>query len=169
MSEAIGQRRVAIGFTLNGAPMEIDVPSNRILADLLRDDLGLKGTRVSCGRAVCGACTVLIDGVARAACSCFAFEVDGRTVETIEGIEAPDGALDPVQAAFAANSAFQCGFCTSGMIMLTKALLAEDPDPDRATIRDWLSSNVCRCTGYQLIEEAVEEAARRLAGGGARP
>jgi len=154
---------IAFEFTLNGHERRVETTTNRVLADLLRDDLGLKGTRVACGRTVCGACSVLIDGVPRAACSTFAFEVAGCALTTIEGAEAADGTLDPVQAAFARKSAFQCGFCTSGMILLAKGLLAETPNPDRETIVEWLSSNICRCTGYQLIVEAVEEAAAQIA------
>jgi aerobic carbon-monoxide dehydrogenase small subunit len=110
---------------------------------------------------VCGSCTVLVDGTPVAACSKFAFQIDGSRVTTVEGLGA-GGALDPVQQAFVDNAAFQCGYCTSGMILLSKALLAHDPDPDRATIVEWLSSNVCRCTGYTQIIAAVEDAARRL-------
>lgn len=154
---------IDLTFTLNGREVTCATTTNRTLADLLRDDLNLKGTRIACGRTVCGACSVLIDGFPRAACSTFAFEASDRNVTTIEGVEAPDGTLDPVQAAFAAKSAFQCGYCTGGMILLAKALLAENPRPDRATIRDWISSNICRCTGYQLIIEAVEDASAAMA------
>ena len=122
-----------------------------------------------------GACTVLVDGVPRASCAVFAFEVEGSTVRTVEGLapdrspgQAEDGDLNPVQAAFADNSAFQCGFCTAGMILLTEAMLAREPDPDEATIRDWISSNICRCTGYSLILEAVRDAARRKREAGPR-
>ncbi|MDQ0314459.1 (2Fe-2S)-binding protein [Amorphus orientalis] len=160
--------RLDVHFTLNGNPVSVATTTNRVLADLLRDDLYLKGTKIACGRTVCGACNVLVDGTPRASCSTFAFEVDGCAVTTIEGLESSEG-LDPVQAAFARKSAFQCGFCTSGMIVLAKGLLAENPDPDRATIKDWISSNVCRCTGYQLIIEAIEEAAAAMrTAGGAR-
>ncbi|MXW90193.1 MAG: (2Fe-2S)-binding protein [Rhodospirillaceae bacterium] len=130
------------------------------LADLLRERRDGRGTRLACERAVCGACTVLVDDVPRASCSVFAFEVGGRNVRTVEGLS-DGGDLSPVQAAFADNSAFQCGYCTAGMILLTEALLAREPDPDDATIRDWIGSNICRCTGYSLILEAVRDAARR--------
>lgn len=155
--------RVSLAFTLNGAPVKMDAATSRVLSDLLREDLSLTGTKPACGRSVCGACTVLVDGVPRAACSTFAFEIDGASVTTIEGLEASSGELDPVQAAFARKSAFQCGFCTPGMILLVRGLLAETPRPDRAQITEWISSNICRCTGYQMIVEAVEEAAAELA------
>ncbi|MDE0256681.1 MAG: (2Fe-2S)-binding protein [Rhodospirillaceae bacterium] len=152
--------RLDLSFILNGAPIGMATTTATTLADLLRERRDGRGTRLACERAVCGACTVLVDDVPRASCSVFAFEVAGSAVNTIEGL-ADDGELSPVQAAFADNSAFQCGFCTAGMILLTEALLACDPDPDEATIRDWISSNICRCTGYSLILEAVRDAARR--------
>ncbi len=152
--------RFDLSFTLNGAPVETATTTATALADLLREGRDGRGTRLACERAVCGACTVLVDGVPRASCSVFAFEVEGCAVRTVEG-QAADGELSPVQAAFADNSAFQCGFCTAGMILLTEALLTRDPDPNDATIRDWIGSNICRCTGYSLILEAVRDAARR--------
>lgn len=155
-------KTVSLGFRLNATDMRCEVPTSLMLSDLLRDRFALQGTRIACGRTVCGACTVLIDGCPTAACSTFAFEVDGADVVTIEGLESPDGALHPVQEAFAAYSAFQCGYCTSGMILLATALLQHHPQPDRATVVDWISSNICRCMSYTLILEAVEDAARRL-------
>ncbi|MCY4395190.1 MAG: (2Fe-2S)-binding protein [Rhodospirillaceae bacterium] len=152
--------RFDLSFTLNGAPVDTATTTATTLADLLRDRRDGRGTKLACERAVCGACTVLVDDVPRASCSVFAFEVEGSAVRTVEGLT-HDGELSSVQAAFADNSAFQCGFCTAGMILLTEALLARDPDPDDATIRDWISSNICRCTGYNLILEAVRDAARR--------
>lgn len=152
--------RFELRFTLNGAPVDTATATSTTLADLLREGRDGRGTKLACERAVCGACTVLVDDVPRASCSVFAFEVEGRAVRTVEGL-AEDGELSPVQAAFADNSAFQCGFCTAGMILLTEALLARDPDPADATIRDWIGSNICRCTGYGLILEAVRDAARR--------
>ena len=152
--------RFDLSFILNGAPVGMATTTATTLADLLRERRDGRGTRLACERAVCGACTVLVDDVPRASCSVFAFEVAGSDVRTVEGL-AENGDLSPVQAAFADNSAFQCGYCTAGMILLTEALLARDPDPDEATIRDWISSNICRCTGYSLILEAVRDAARR--------
>ena len=152
--------RFELSFILNGAPVDTATTTSTTLADLLRERRDGRGTRLACERAVCGACTVLVDDVPRASCSVFAFEIAGSDVRTVEGL-AENGDLSPVQAAFADNSAFQCGFCTAGMILLTEALLARDPDPDEAMVRDWISSNICRCTGYSLILEAVRDAARR--------
>jgi aerobic carbon-monoxide dehydrogenase small subunit len=159
--------RVGIRVEVNGTAHVLDVPTSLVLADLLREELGLTGTKVACDQAVCGACTVLVDGRPVAACSTFAFQVDGRAVLTIEGLRRADGTPSPVQQAFAERSAFQCGYCTSGMILLATALLAARPLPDRATVVGWLGANVCRCTGYQMIVEAVEDAALRMAGAGA--
>jgi carbon-monoxide dehydrogenase small subunit len=153
-------------FELNGRATACTVPVERTLADLLHDDLGLTGTKLGCSRGVCGACVTLIDGVPVASCSTFAFQVQGRAVTSIEGL-ATDGRLSVIQQAFVDRSAFQCGYCTSGMVLLAKSLLDHHPDPDRATITEWISSNVCRCTGYGLIVEAVEQAARVLREGGA--
>ena len=152
--------RLELSFILNGTPVAMPTTTATTLADLLRERRDGRGTMLACERSVCGACTVLVDGVPRASCSVFAFEVAGSDVRTIEGL-AEDGDLGPVQAAFADRSAFQCGFCTGGMILLAEALLSREPDPDDATIRDWISSNICRCTGYALILEAVRDAARR--------
>lgn len=154
---------VALRFSLNGRATECTVPVARTLADLLHDDLGLTGTKLGCSRGVCGACVTLIDGEPVASCSTFAFQVQGREVLSIEGL-ATDGRLHAIQQAFVARSAFQCGYCTAGMVLLTKALLDRDPAPDRASIVEWISSNVCRCTGYALIIEAVEQAAQTLRG-----
>jgi carbon-monoxide dehydrogenase small subunit len=164
MSAVSKNGRLEISCRINGQGVTRDLSANRVLADFLREDLGLTGIKPACGRGVCGACTVLIDGVPRAACSAFAFEADGAELRTIEGFEvAGTGALDPVQAAFARKSAFQCGFCTSGMITLVRGLLDVTPNPTRAEITEWISSNLCRCTGYALIIEAVEEAAAEIA------
>ena len=152
---------ISIQFTLNDVDRQAVVPANMLLVDFLREREQLKGAKIGCSRGVCGSCTVLIDGTPVAACSTFAFQANGRSVLTVEGL-ARGGALDPVQQAFIDNAAFQCGYCTSGMILMTKALLAENKAPDRATVVEWLSSNVCRCTGYSQIIAAVEDAARRL-------
>jgi carbon-monoxide dehydrogenase small subunit len=132
------------------------------LADVLREDLQLLGCKIGCDQAVCGACTVLVDDIPVTACTTFAFELDGETVTTIEGL-AEGGSLHRVQRAFLEHGAFQCGFCTPGMILSVKALLARHPEPDEALIRQWLNANICRCTGYQMIVEAVRAAARTAA------
>lgn len=159
MADAMSE--FALRFRLNGKATACTVPVARTLADLLHDDLGLKGTKLGCSRGVCGACVTLVDGQPLASCSTFAFQVDGRDVVSIEGL-ASNGVLHAVQQAFIARSAFQCGYCTAGMVLLTKSLLDHHPNPDRDTIVEWISSNVCRCTGYSLIIEAVQDAARRL-------
>jgi carbon-monoxide dehydrogenase small subunit len=122
----------------------------------------LTGCKVGCDQAVCGACTILVDGEPQTACTTFAFELDGKTVTTIEGLGSglANGTLHPVQRAFLDHTAFQCGFCTPGMILSVTALLARHPDPDEATIRRWLNANICRCTGYAMIIDAVKAAAR---------
>jgi aerobic carbon-monoxide dehydrogenase small subunit len=152
---------IVIDFEINGESRYDIVAPNVVLVDYIRDILALKGTRIGCSRGVCGACTVLIDGRPVAACSAFAFQINGAKITTIEGL-AQGAKLDPIQQAFIDNAALQCGYCTSGFILLTKALLADNPAPDRDTIIDWLSSNVCRCTGYAQIIAAVEDAAHRL-------
>ncbi len=151
-----GDEMPALRFVLNGIERTETVPARMSLWELLHDQLGLSGTKLACSRGVCGSCSVLIDGVPQASCSTFAFSIDGRRVDTIEGIAA---AAHPLCEAFAARSAFQCGYCTSGMIVMAKALLDHDPHPPRQTVVEWLSSNVCRCTGYAMIIEAVLAAA----------
>ena len=160
---------------LNGRPFAAAAPPSEMLVDTIRSRAGLGGTRVGCDQAVCGACTVLVDGMPTASCSTFTWQAEGRDVHTIEAAGASDAAgqagdvmsvLPATQAAFAEHSAFQCGYCTPGLILVAAALLARDPDPDRAAICDWLDSNVCRCTGYLMVIEAVEAAARSL---GSRP
>ncbi|MEW2357214.1 (2Fe-2S)-binding protein [Spirillospora sp. NPDC029432] len=153
--------RITIAFEVDGRPREEEIAPSTVLADLLRDRYAMTGVKTSCERGVCGACTTLIDGVPAASCSVFAFSVDGGTVETIAGQGAP-GAPGPVQRAFAECGGFQCGYCTPGMIMLATALLRAHPDPDDERIRSWISSNVCRCTGYQMIIDSVRRAAELL-------
>jgi carbon-monoxide dehydrogenase small subunit len=141
---------------VNGSIHELDLPPHRLLVDVLRDDLGLRGTKVSCDQGACGACTVLVDGVPTTSCMTFAFAVDDGRIETIEGLQSADGELHPVQRAFIEESAFQCGFCTSGMVMLLKALFQTHADPDEETARRWISSNICRCTSAAPILRAVD-------------
>jgi carbon-monoxide dehydrogenase small subunit len=145
-----------IAFTLNGAACSLrTAPSANVWA-VIHDELALTGTKLACSRAVCGSCSIVIDGVPKASCALFAYELEGADVTTIEGIAA---AGHPLIAAFARRAAFQCGYCTSGMIVLAKALLDREPHPDRATVIEWMSSNVCRCTGYEAIVDAVMDVA----------
>ncbi|AMN44657.1 (2Fe-2S)-binding protein [Rhodoplanes sp. Z2-YC6860] len=146
---------VAISFELNGKPHKLTVAPNMTLADLLRERFALNGCKVGCDEGVCGACTVIVDGASVSACNTFAFAIDGRSIATIEGL-ANAGTLHRVQEAFLESGAFQCGFCTSGMILSIATLLAREPKPDEATIRDWLAGNICRCTGYRQIRDAIE-------------
>jgi carbon-monoxide dehydrogenase small subunit len=153
--------QIDLTVNVNGQEKVLSVATSRTVADVLREDLNLTGCRVACDGEVCGSCTVLIDGLPAAACSTFAFQVDGSRIETIEGLSA-GGDLHVIQQAFLEANAFQCGFCTSGFIMSVKALLAVDPAPTDDTIREWLKSNICRCTGYQTILEATRRAAKRM-------
>jgi carbon-monoxide dehydrogenase small subunit len=148
-------------FTVNGIARDVEVAESQTLADLLRDQLGLTGCKVGCDQGMCGACTVLVDGVPVASCSCFAFMAEGTDIVTIEGL-APRNRIDPVQQAFLETGAVQCGFCSAGFILSVHALLRRVPDPDDATIRHWLEAHVCRCTGYAAIMAAVRLAAQRL-------
>jgi carbon-monoxide dehydrogenase small subunit len=153
---------VPVDFELNGQRRRVAVTTSTILLSLLRGEFGLTGVRASCERGVCGACTVLLDGSPAASCSVFAFDVDGAEIETIEGQQ--DGEqLSPVQQAFAECGGFQCGYCTPGMVMLATALLRAQLKPEREEIRRWIGSNICRCTGYEMIIESVERAAEALA------
>lgn len=146
-----------IAFTLNGAAYSVRSAPSTNAWELLHDTIGLTGVKLACSRAVCGSCSIVVDGVPKASCAMFAFELDGADVVTIEGIAAAE---HPLIDAFASRSAFQCGYCTSGMIVLAKTLLDREPQPDRATVVEWMSSNVCRCTGYEAIVDAVLDAAR---------
>ena len=152
-----------IKFTINGRPVELEIEPREMLLDVVRDRLGLTGAKRSCDLQVCGACTLLLGGDPVSACCTLAYEANGRSIETIEGL-ARGSELHPIQAAFIENAALQCGFCTSGMILATKALLAENPEPSEAEIKHHLAGNLCRCTGYWNIVTAVEDAARRLRG-----
>ena len=154
---------VNLSFNLNNKNYKsIKVPTCLTLADLLRDEFNLRGTNLSCNQGVCGSCTVLIDNKPIAACHTFAFEIEGKHIRTIEGLESAVGTLDPVQESFAELSAFQCGYCTPGMIMLSRALLDHNEDPTEEMIKEWISSNICRCTGYSMIIEAVQLAAKKI-------
>jgi carbon-monoxide dehydrogenase small subunit len=152
---------VPVRFRLNGQAREMQVPAHELLIDLIRDRLGLTGTKRSCDMEICGSCTVLLDGKAVSSCSLFAFEVDGKEVLTIEGL-APEGGLHPLQEAFIQYGGFQCGYCTPGMILLAKSLLDEKPNPTEEEVREYMDANLCRCTGYQMIIESVAAAAQKL-------
>ncbi|PYM95497.1 MAG: (2Fe-2S)-binding protein [Candidatus Rokuibacteriota bacterium] len=145
-------------LTLNGHPCTADVPAHWTVLDLLRDGLHLMGTKYGCGEGVCGTCTVLADGRPMRACLVLAAHVRGRALTTIEGLER-NGRLDPLQTAFAERGAAQCGFCTPGMLLAAKALLGENPTPTADAVREALAGNLCRCTGYTKIVEAVLAAA----------
>lgn len=150
-----------IAFTLNGIDKVIDVAADRRVVDLLRIDLGLTGTKESCGAGDCGACTILVDGESRLSCLMLAAQLEGRDVVTIEAF-AGEESLHPIQQAFVEHGGVQCGFCTPGMILATVDLLKRNPDPTRDEIRAGLAGNLCRCTGYQKIVDAVEVAAESL-------
>ena len=153
--------RVKIGITINGAPHTGEAPPRMLLVDYIRDVVGLKGTRYGCDTSNCGSCTIVMDGKSAKSCTVLAAQAHGRELMTIEGVA--DGAeLHPVQTAFQEFHALQCGFCTSGMVMSAYALLAQNPDPSRDEIREGIIGNLCRCTGYLPVVEAVEAAARRL-------
>ncbi len=147
-------------LTVNGRLHEVEIESRRTLADVLRHDLGYTGTHLGCEHGICGACTVLLDGLPVRACLVFGVQADGCEVETVEGLES-EGVLNPLQEAFSAHHGLQCGFCTPGFLMLATAYLRENVDPTEEEIREAMSSNLCRCTGYQGILEAVQATAAR--------
>ncbi len=151
---------VEIEFTLNGSPIKLEVKPNETLLDLLRYRLKLTGSKRGCNRGECGACTVLMNGKPVDSCLMLASKVNGKDVLTIEGLGSP-GMLHPLQEAFIVNNTVQCGFCTPGIIMSAKALLDENPNPSREDIQEAISGNLCRCTGYLPIMEAILEASRK--------
>lgn len=153
-----------LSFTLNGNAVDVECEAQETLAEVLRLRLNLTGTKVSCEVQVCGACSVLVDGLPVSACTQLAYEVRGKNVLTVEGLERPDGTLHPIQQAFVDEFAFQCGFCTPGMIMSAKALLDENPKPTKDEIIHHMDGNICRCTGYVPIIKAIERAATAMAG-----
>jgi aerobic-type carbon monoxide dehydrogenase small subunit (CoxS/CutS family) len=154
-------RQARLGMTVNGEAVDVVFPSYKTLLEVLREDLALTGTKHGCELGECGACAVLVDGAPQLSCLVLALECEGRSVETVEGMG--NGAeLHPLQAAFADLGAAQCGYCTPGILMTAKALLEKEKAPSRERIKEAISGNLCRCTGYQQIFEAIEEAARRL-------
>jgi carbon-monoxide dehydrogenase small subunit len=156
-----------VTLRVNGEETTRSVEPRRLLVDFLRHDLGLTGTHIGCEHGVCGACTVLFDGETVRSCIMFAVQADGHEIETVESLAEGRDDLHPIQAAFWENHGLQCGFCTPGMLMATKELLAECPRPDEDTIRTALAGNICRCTGYVHIVSSVQAAAEMLAAEGA--
>ena len=154
-------------FLVNGQEREVIIEPHLLLIDVLRDKLGLTGTKYACGAGDCGACTVLVDGRPVFSCLTLAVTVKGKSITTIEGVAAGNE-LHPIQQAFVEQGAIQCGFCTPGMVLSAKALLDEDPEPTRDDIKTALAGNLCRCTGYVKILDAVEAAAAAMRSGGAR-
>jgi len=155
--------RVPLQFTVNGVEQAEFVESGAMLIDVLRDKLGLTATKNGCSQGTCGACTVMVDGAPQLSCLTPAVRVSGRAVETLEGL-AEGGELHPLQRAFADGFAVQCGFCTSGMLLAAKWLLDRNPDPTRADVVDAISGNICRCTGYESIIDAILAAAEEMRG-----
>jgi len=154
-------RSRTISFTLNGRPVTAEVKPHQNIVEMLQTQFALFGARESCGQGLCGCCTVLIDGKPVSGCLTLAIFLDGMELITIEGLVA-SGRLDPVQQAFIDCGAFQCGYCTPGFVLMTKALLSQNSDPSDAQIRDWLSGNLCRCGAYPEILSAVKTAARAI-------
>lgn len=151
-----------ISLKVNGATHRLQVESRRLLADVLRDDLGLTGTNLGCEHGVCGSCTVLFDGQSVRSCLMFAVQANGHEITTVEGL-ARSGEMHPLQKAFWEEQGLQCGFCTPGFLMTAYELLQQNPDPSDEEIRAALSGNICRCTGYQHIVNAVRTAAKEMA------
>jgi carbon-monoxide dehydrogenase small subunit len=154
-----------ITVSVNGTEHSADVEPRTLLVHLIRENLGLTGTHIGCDTTSCGACTVLLDGTPVKSCTVFGVQADGREVTTVEGMIGADG-LDPIQEGFKEEHGLQCGFCTPGMMLVAKHLLAENPDPSDDDIRWAISGNICRCTGYMNIVKAVQWAARKNAGNG---
>ncbi|MFK7918572.1 MAG: (2Fe-2S)-binding protein [Ilumatobacter sp.] len=151
---------VDLELTVNGSRHEVTVEARRTLSDVIRDDIGLTGTHLGCEHGVCGACTILVDGQPARSCLMLAAQGEGAELTTIEGLAEPDGTLHPIQQAMMDSHGFQCAFCAPGFLMSAVALLEEQPDPSNEKIREELSGNLCRCTGYQSIVAGVETAVR---------
>jgi carbon-monoxide dehydrogenase small subunit len=156
--EAAGGSVIDVAFTVNGTATKVTVEARRTLSDVIREDVGLTGTHLGCEHGVCGACTVLVDGEPARSCLIFAGQAEGAEITTIEGLAQPDGSLHAIQQAMMDAHGFQCAFCSPGFLMSAVALLEENPDPTNAEIREELSGNLCRCTGYQSIVAGVERA-----------
>ena len=156
------KKMIPVSLMVNGEEYDLYIPSNRTLLEVLREDMELTGTKESCGEGVCGSCTVLCNGDPIRSCLTLAAEVQGSEIITIEGLSIEDGQLDSLQQAFIDHGAVQCGFCTPGMLMAARAFLDKNPGPDEKDIRKAISGNICRCTGYAKIVEAILD----VAGGG---
>jgi aerobic-type carbon monoxide dehydrogenase small subunit (CoxS/CutS family) len=153
-----------LAFELNGKPVRLEIELRETLAEVLRDRCRLTGVKLSCEAQVCGTCTVLVDSVPVSACTYLAYEARGRRVTTIEGLAEEAGPMHPLQQAFLDNFAFQCGFCTPGMILAAKALLDENPEPTDAELIKHMDGNLCRCTGYLPIRKAIRQASQTMKG-----
>lgn len=150
-----------ISFTVNGEKVHMEVEPNKTLLRMLREDLNLTGAKEGCGAGECGSCTVIVDGKAVNSCMMLAVEADGKDILTVEGL-AKNGILDPLQQSFINNAALQCGYCTPGMLMSAKALLMRNPNPSEDEIKEAIGGNLCRCTGYKVILDAIKEAAGQI-------
>ena len=157
-----GSRDIIVEVTVNGARHTAEIPARTLLVHYLRERLGLTGTHVGCDTTQCGACTVALDGLAVKSCTILAAQASGHEITTIEGLASPSGELHPVQRAFREEHGLQCGYCTPGMVMALRQLLADNPDPTEDEVRHGLSGNICRCTGYQNIVAAALAAAELL-------
>ncbi|MCL4118742.1 UNVERIFIED_CONTAM: hypothetical protein GTU68_025305 [Idotea baltica] len=157
---------LAVTMTVNGTEQRLNIEPRRSLADVIREDVGLTGTHLGCEHGVCGACTILLDGEPSRACLMLAVQADGTEIVTIEGLADDDGTMHPVQQAMYEAMSFQCAFCSPGFLMSTVALLRDNPNPTEAEIREELSGNLCRCTGYQSIVDGVETAVSLMASNG---
>lgn len=156
------EKKHAVAIEVNGKDRLAEVPARLTLVDFLRDEARLTGTHVGCEHGICGACSVLFDGLPIRACLMFAWQADGHKVTTVEGLTNADGSLSVLQDSFCETHGLQCGYCTPGMIVAAHALLEENPSPSDAEVREAIGGNLCRCTGYQQIVDAVQLAARRL-------
>jgi carbon-monoxide dehydrogenase small subunit len=159
--EEQGKDLIQLRLRVNGEEHDMAVEPREMLVEVIRNRLGLKGTKLSCNMEVCGACTVLLDGKAVSACTTLALEAMDREVLTIEGLSS-NGVLHPIQQAFLEKGGMQCGFCTPGMILTAKALLEENPDPTAEEIKEYMEGNLCRCTGYNMIVESIMAAAKKM-------
>jgi carbon-monoxide dehydrogenase small subunit len=154
-----GATRIALRLRVNGDEHAVEVPAERLLIEVLRSDIGLTGTKDGCGVGVCGACSVIVDGRLMSSCIVLAAAIDGATITTVEGLADSDGELSALQDAFLRCGGFQCGICTPGQLVAASVLLDRQPSPTEADVRHWLLGNLCRCTGYRGIVEAVLQAA----------